>query len=128
MSCWARRRYSLTPMGQSQSFTASAAGEALLSVIASAPGVSWQQPGAESAVASLSLDGRYVSDLVVPSADPIPRSLALGSVAAGKHTLTVTFAADRSAAGATQVRLAALTFGSSTPPTPGTSRRATLRS
>ena len=88
-----------------QSFTASASGEALLSVTASAPGVSWQQPGAESAVASISVDGRYVSDLVVPSADPLPRSLALGPVAAGTHTLGVTFAADRSAARASEVRL-----------------------
>ena len=104
---------------QAESFTASAAGEALLSVTASAPGVSWQQPGAESAVASLSLDGRYVSDLVVPSADPIPRSLALGSVAAGKHTLTVTFAADRSAAGATQVRLSGVDVRVLDPSDPG---------
>ena len=90
---------------QTESFTASASGEALLSGTASAPGVSWQQPGAESAVASISVDGRYVTDLVVPSADPTPRSLALGPVTAGKHSFTVTFAADRSAAGATEVRL-----------------------
>ena len=46
---------------QAESFTASAAGEALLFVMASAPGVSWQQPGAESAVASLSLHGPLTS-------------------------------------------------------------------
>jgi hypothetical protein len=90
---------------QTQSFTASAPGEALMSVTASAPGVSWQQAGAESAVASLAVDGRYVTDLVVPSADPLPRSLALGPVSAGTHTLSVTFAADRSAAPATALRL-----------------------
>ncbi|MGZ4620212.1 MAG: hypothetical protein ACXV3F_16270 [Frankiaceae bacterium] len=56
-------------------------------------------------MASISVDGRYVSDLVVPSADPFPRSLALGHVSAGTHTLGVTVAADRSAASASQVRL-----------------------
>lgn len=104
---------------QTESFTASASGEALLSGTASAPGVSWQQPGAESAVASISVDGRYVTDLVVPSADPTPRSLALGPVTAGKHTFTVTFAADRSAAGATEVRLSEIDVRVLGPSDPG---------
>jgi hypothetical protein len=87
------------------SFTAPRAGEALVRFAAAAPGVSWARAGAESAVVSLSVDGRYVTDLVVPSADPTPRSLALGAVGAGRHRLTMRFAADRSADLARRVTL-----------------------
>lgn len=82
------------------SFTAASAGEGLLDVSASAPGVSWGAAGAESAVVSLSVDGRYQSDLVVMSSTPTARSVALGSLAAGSHVVSATFAEDRSPAGA----------------------------
>ncbi|MGW5414130.1 hypothetical protein [Actinomadura geliboluensis] len=73
-------------------FTARRDGEAVISFAASAPGVSWVRKGAESAVVSVAVDGRHVTDLVVPSSDPIPRSLGLGRVGKGRHTVTLRFA------------------------------------
>jgi hypothetical protein len=73
-------------------FTADRAGEAVISFAASAPGVSWVRRGAESAVVSISVDGRHVTDLVVPSSDAIPRSLGLGHVGKGRHKVTLRFA------------------------------------
>ena len=72
---------------------------------ASAPGVSSGTAGAESAVVSISVDGRYQSDLVVMSSVPVDRSIAIGSLTAGSHTIGATFAADRSPAGATSATL-----------------------
>ena len=89
----------------STTFTAATAGEGVLDVTVSAPGVSWGTAGAESAVASLSVDGRYQSDLVVTSATPVARSVALGSLSAGQHTLSAVFASDRSPAGAQSATL-----------------------
>ncbi|WP_141577347.1 hypothetical protein [Actinomadura sp. WMMA1423] len=73
-------------------FTARRDGEALISFSASAPGVSWVREGAESAVVSIAVDGRHVTDLVVPSSEPIPRSLGLGHVGKGRHRVTLRFA------------------------------------
>jgi hypothetical protein len=86
-------------------FTVRHAAEARVRFTVAAPGVSWARAGDESAVVSLSVDGRYVTDLVVPAADPTPRSLALGAVRAGHHRLTMRFAADRSADPARRVTL-----------------------
>jgi hypothetical protein len=86
-------------------FTAGRAGEALIGFTASAPGVSWAEKGAESAVVSIAVDGRHVTDLVVPSSDPTPRSLALGRVDRGRHKVTFRFAKG-SAPAAQRVRLA----------------------
>lgn len=77
---------------QSLSFTARRDGEAVISFAASAPGVSWVRKGAESAVVSISVDGRHVTDLVVPSAEPVARSLGLGHVGKGRHKVTLRFA------------------------------------
>lgn len=77
-----------------------AAGEALLGLTVKAPGVDWSRPGAQSAVVGVLVDGRPASDLVIPSATPTARKLALGRMGAGSHRLTFTFAADRSPAGA----------------------------
>src|ERR1700712_3423199 len=85
---------------RSQGFEAPGAGEAFADVTASAPNVSWQEAGRESAVASLSVDGHYVTDVVVPSSDVLRRSFALGAVSAGKHSLGLVFAADLSSPGA----------------------------
>lgn len=73
-------------------FTARRDGEAMISFTASAPGVSWVREGAESAVVSIAVDGRHVTDLVVPSSDPVPRSLGLGRVGKGRHKVTLRFA------------------------------------
>jgi hypothetical protein len=85
-------------------FTATRDGEAVISFAASAPGVSWARAGAESAVVSIAVDGRHVTDLVVPSSGPIPRSLGLGHVAKGRHKVTLRFA-EGSAAAARRVTL-----------------------
>ncbi|MFD0899851.1 hypothetical protein [Actinomadura sediminis] len=86
-------------------FTAERAGEAVLGFAASAPGVSWGRAGAESAVVAISVDGRHVTDLVVPSSEPVSRSLGLGHVGKGRHTVALRFA-DGSADAAERVTLA----------------------
>jgi hypothetical protein len=80
-------------------------GEAVVSLSSSAPGVSWQTKGSESAVVSAYVDGRYVTDIVIPSDRPIERSFAIGHVTAGRHTLRLGFAAGRSPAGAVSARV-----------------------
>lgn len=86
-------------------FLAPTSGEALLDVTASAPRADWGVPGRESAVVAVSVDGTYATDLVVPSDEPTPRDLALGTVARGKHRLTLRFARGRSSARVRRVRL-----------------------
>ncbi|GAA3949096.1 hypothetical protein GCM10023085_34450 [Actinomadura viridis] len=76
---------------RSLAFTAARDGEAVIGFTAAAPGVSWARAGAESAVLSVELDGRHVTDLVVPGADPTPRSLGLGPVRQGEHRVTLRF-------------------------------------
>lgn len=71
-------------------------GEAVVDLRAAAPGTDWATLGAESAVVSFSVDGRYGTDLVVSGAEPLARQLALGHVRAGVHVLKLHFAADRS--------------------------------
>jgi hypothetical protein len=85
-------------------FQAPAAGEALLNVRAEAD-ADWGSIGAESAVVSIEVDGRYVTDLVVLGSRATERNLALGPVAAGRHTLRFHFADDRSPAGSERVTL-----------------------
>jgi hypothetical protein len=89
-------------------FRATTRGEAVLALTARAPGVSWAVEGQESAVVSVAVDGRYVSDLVVFSARQTPRGISLGEVAAGRHRLRFGFDADRSAPRARLARLAGL--------------------
>ncbi|OIV37118.1 hypothetical protein BIV57_12345 [Mangrovactinospora gilvigrisea] len=89
-------------------FRADRTGEALLTLTAAAPGTDWGTKGAESAVVSIYLDGRYATDLVVPGAQPLTRSLALGHVTRGTHHLRLALAADRSPAGARTARLSGL--------------------
>ncbi|MDQ3569103.1 MAG: hypothetical protein M3396_00450 [Actinomycetota bacterium] len=90
------------------SFTTARAGEGLVELTASAGGVDWGRPGAESAVVSVWVDGTYASDLVIFSEEPTVRRLALGHLGAGQHTLELRFAADRSPAGARRAKLRAL--------------------
>jgi hypothetical protein len=80
-------------------------GEAVLDLVADAPGVSWAAPGRESAVVSVHVDGRYTTDLVVPSDRRTPRSLALAHLGRGLHVVSLRFAADRSPAGARRVNV-----------------------
>src|SRR5690606_7571140 len=85
-------------------FTAPRDGEAVITFAASAPGVSWARKGAESAVVSIEVDGRKATDLVVPSSEPVERSLGLGRVRKGRHKVTLRFAGG-SAPAAERVRL-----------------------
>ncbi len=89
-------------------FVASRSGEAVVTLDSQAPGVSWGTAGSESAVVSAYVDGRYATDLVIPSDQPISRSFALGHLARGPHLLTFRFAGDRSPRGAVSARLGAL--------------------
>jgi hypothetical protein len=72
-------------------FRTRVAGEELVDVTAAAPGISWAQSGAESAVMRLSLDGKYVTDDVVMASTPITRSFDLGTLQAGRHELRMHF-------------------------------------
>lgn len=90
-------------------------GEGFAAVTAAAPGVSWAVRGHESAVVSLFVDGRYAGDDVVPAAFPITREFMLGRLHAGRHTLRIRLAADRSKGGVvrvTRVRLRDVPVGS----------------
>lgn len=78
-------------------------GEAVLDLRVSAPGTDWALPGAESAVVSVSVDGRYVTDLVVSGTTPLDRQLALGRLRAGVHLLRLHLADERSPAAGTSV-------------------------
>jgi hypothetical protein len=82
---------------QAIAFRTDRAGEEFVDLTAAAPGVSWAVAGRESAVLSVFVDGRYATDDVVPADFPITRSFALGHLDAGRHTLTLRLAADRSA-------------------------------
>ncbi|MFC0042407.1 hypothetical protein [Actinomadura rayongensis] len=86
-------------------FTVRDGGEALVSLTAAAPGVSWGRKGAESAVVAVDVDGKHVTDLVVPSAVPTARSFALGSLKRGHHVLGLRFSAKASAPAARSVVL-----------------------
>lgn len=96
-------------------FGAGRAGEAVVDLTAAAPGVDWATVGAESAVLSLAVDGQHVTDLVVTSADPGDREVALGPVGRGAHTLTVDFHEAASAPAATVVQLKRVTVDAAGP-------------
>jgi hypothetical protein len=99
-------------------------GEAVVDLDVAAPGTDWSTAGAESAVVSISLDDRYVTDLVASGDQPLHRQLALGHLDAGTHQLRLHFAAERSAAASASVLLDGLsvsTYG------PNTSENLVLR-
>ncbi|MEV5571433.1 hypothetical protein AB0L06_15395 [Spirillospora sp. NPDC052269] len=77
---------------RSLSFTAARDGEAVIGFTVAAPGVSWARKGAEAALLAVEVDGRHVTDLLVPSADPTPRTLGLGGVRHGRHKVTFRWA------------------------------------
>lgn len=86
-------------------FVARRSGEAVVTLDSQAAGVSWGTKGSESAVVSAYVDGRYVTDIVIPSDQPVARSFSLGHLTRGPHTLRFFFAADRSPQGASSARL-----------------------
>lgn len=95
-----------------------AGGEAVVDLDVTAPGTDWATAGAESAVVSISVDGRYVTDLVASGEQRLHRQLALGRLGAGVHQLRLHFAAERSAAASTVVRLDGLRVTTYRPDSP----------
>ncbi|MEV0344606.1 hypothetical protein AB0H88_02490 [Nonomuraea sp. NPDC050680] len=93
-------------------------GEALIDLNVSAPGTDWAKAGAESAVVSISVDNRYVADLVVSGDQPLHRQLALGRLKAGVHQLRLHFADERSAAASNSVAVDTLRVSTYAPGSP----------
>jgi hypothetical protein len=93
-------------------------GEAVVDLDVTAPGTDWATAGAESAVVSISVDGRYVTDLVASGDQRLHRQLALGRLHAGRHQVRLHFAAERSAAASTSVRLDGLRVSTYPPNSP----------
>jgi hypothetical protein len=88
----------------------STGGEVILDLGAASPEASWGTNGAESAVVSLFVDDTYATDVVIPASFAIPRSLDLGNVPAGDHTLKVKFGDDRASAATHTATLTDLKF------------------
>lgn len=87
-------------------FSASAEAEVLLDLTASAPGTSWRERGAEAAVATIYVDGRYHQDVILfAGAREFTYQLMLGRVGPGEHSLRVEFNRKQSAAKATSVKI-----------------------
>lgn len=79
------------------------AGEAVLSVVPTAPEADWGV-AARSGVVAAYVDGRHVTDLVVLTTEPEIRRLALGELGTGRHVLRLVFD-ERSPAGVSSVQL-----------------------
>jgi hypothetical protein len=91
------------------SFTADRSGEALLELRGLARGADWSQAGRESAVVTVSLDGRYNQDVVLFEGERLADyQLALGPVARGRHVVEARFNRAKSPAGVTDAKVASL--------------------
>lgn len=86
------------------------AGEVFLYATVSAPRVSWDRPGNESAVVSAYVDGHYATDIVITASRQVPREFALGSLRAGHHTLRLHYADRRSPSNAGVAKLRDIAF------------------
>ena len=87
-------------------FVAKKGGEALLDLTASAPGTDWGKTGSESAVVTVTLDGKYNQDVVLFAGEQrFTYQLALGTVSPGRHTVEVSFNPEKSPAGATGAQI-----------------------
>ena len=86
------------------------AGEVFLNVTVSARGVSWAKRSNESAVVSAYVDGHYATDIVIMSSARVTRQFALGALRAGRHTLRLHYAAQRSRSKAGVARLRDIGF------------------
>lgn len=89
-------------------FSAGKGGEALLEATMAAPGAARGPAGAGPAVVSLAVDGHHVTDVVVASATPRRRRLALGPLPAGHHELTFNLCASSPSAAEVTVSDAAV--------------------
>ncbi len=89
-----------------KTFKVSSAGEALLDLRAIAPGVNWDKIDKESAVITLTLDGRYNQDIVLFMGQQVfTYKVSLGHVESGVHTLKASFNRDKSPVGAKNVNI-----------------------
>jgi hypothetical protein len=71
-------------------FLVNAPGEGIAQILASSPGSSWGTSGAEAAVATLNVDGKYNQDIVIDrGSEPQIYSVFLGPLQPGKHRLQV---------------------------------------
>lgn len=70
-------------------FRVSQPGEVVAEVEMSSPGADWAKPGAEAAVATLTLDGQAQQHLMLYAAEVWKYRVFLGPLAAGDHTLAV---------------------------------------
>jgi hypothetical protein len=87
-------------------FSAPAESEALLDLTASAPETSWRERGAEAAIVTIYVDGRYHQDVILfAGAREFTYQLMIGRVAPGEHSLRVEFNRKQSAAKATSVKI-----------------------
>ncbi len=87
-----------------------AAGEAVVTVRASAPGSDWAKSGAEAPTVSIWVDGTYRSDLVLFRGETAHAYESLvGAVTKGKHQVSVYLEPAKSAAGSKQVSVPELT-------------------
>lgn len=76
-------------------------GPVRLDLTMAAPGTNWGKLGAESAVASVYLDGKYNQDVVLfGGSDKTKYGLALDNLTAGNHTISLRYAAEKSPHGA----------------------------
>jgi len=89
-------------------FSSPQAGEGLLDLTVSAPGVLWAERGNESSVVSAFVDDAYMTDIVINSSEPTLRRFALGRLTAGPHTLRLYYATDRSPSDAGRAALSGL--------------------
>ncbi|MBL7494630.1 hypothetical protein I6A60_17405 [Frankia sp. AgB1.9] len=88
----------------------SAGGDVILTMKTASPEASWGTMGSESAVLSLSVDGKYASDVVIATKFTASRSIDLGDLTAGSHTLNVKFDDDRSPSGTKTANVTDLKF------------------
>src|SRR5581483_6447418 len=59
-------------------------------IVAAAPGASWDKPGAEAAVATLTLDGQYNQDVFILRGGELSAyRVFLGPLTPGRHTLEI---------------------------------------
>jgi hypothetical protein len=85
-----------------------AAGPARLDLTASGPGTDWGKKGAESAVMSVYVDGKYQQDVVLwGGAKAQGYALTLDDLPKGDHTVTLRYAKEKSTGGAQGVRISA---------------------
>jgi hypothetical protein len=93
----------LTPTNKTASFgiRVDNNGPVRLDLDMSAPGTNWAKAGAESAVLSVFVDGKYSQDAVLfGGSDKTKYSLALHELSAGNHTITLRYAEEKSPRGA----------------------------